>query len=432
WSGQGCGARGDDVCLLTITLQEVTDAANGLLQFVDTWQCHDAEVIRVWPVERGALNYQQFFRKQQVEDEFFVVEDRAHLRVDARECIQRAHRLDAADAGNIVEQFPGAVALFQQAARRKNQVVDTLIAAQCSLNGVLARYVGTQAHVGQNVDAFDVALRVVFRPGNGDPAGTEARNPIRLGQTVEGQAQQVRCQRGGADVHCVVIENLVVDFVGEHHQIMLASQLQHAQQYLAGIHCAGRVIGVDDHHGLGVRRDFGLDVFKVWPPVGLLVAQIVHRAATGQGDSSGPQRIVGGRNQHFVAIVEQRLHRHHDQLGHAVAQVDVFDADAFDLLLLVILHHRLAGAEQALGVAVALRSRQVADHVLQDFVRRLEAKRCRVADVQLEDAMAFLFQAFGVLEHRPANVVADVCELVRFVELHGDDPENGRAVAGLQ
>ncbi|MNN29249.1 hypothetical protein D3C81_1428460 [compost metagenome] len=34
--------------------------------------------------------------------------------------------------------------------------------------------------------------------------------------------------------------------------------------------------------------------------------------------------------------------------------------------------------------------------------------------------MAFLFQAFGVLEHRAANVVADVGELVRFADLHGD------------
>jgi hypothetical protein len=34
--------------------------------------------------------------------------------------------------------------------------------------------------------------------------------------------------------------------------------------------------------------------------------------------------------------------------------------------------------------------------------------------------MAFLFQALGVLEHWPANVVADVGELVRFAELHGD------------
>jgi hypothetical protein len=155
-------------------------------------------------------------------------------------------------------------------------------------------------------------------------------------------------------------------------------------------------------------------------PVGAFVAQVVYRAATGQGHRGGPQRVVRRRHQHFVAIVEQGLHRHHDQFGHAVAQVDVLDADTFDLLLLVILHHRLARTEQAFGIAVALGGGQVADHVLEDFVRRFETKGRRVANVQLEDAMAFLFQALGVLEHRAANVVADVGELVRFADLHGD------------
>lgn len=62
------------------------------------------------------------------------------------------------------------------------------------------------------------------------------------------------------------------------------------------------------------------------------------------------------------------------------------------------------------------------DHILKDFIRRLEAKRRRVADVQLEDAVAFLLQAFGVLEHWAANVVADIGELVRFAELHDGIP----------
>ena len=144
----------------------------------------------------------------------------------------------------------------------------------------------------------------------------------------------------------------------------------------------------------------------------MLVTQVVYRVAAGQGHGCSPQRVIGCRYQHFVAIVEQRLQRHHDQLGHTVAQVDVFDADPFHLFLLVVLHHGLAGAEQALGVAVALGSRQVADHVLEDFVRRFKSKGCGVADIQLEDALAFLLQTLGVLEHRAANVITDVGELV--------------------
>ncbi len=219
----------------------------------------------------------------------------------------------------------------------------------------------------------------------------------------------------------VVVEDLVVDFVGEQNELVLARKLDHAFEHFLGVDRAGGVVRVDQHQCLGVRRDLGLDIGQVRPPVGLLVAKVVHRLAAGQAHRSGPQRVIRGRDQHFIAIVQQCLHGHDDQLGHTVAEVDVFDADAFNLLLLVVLHDRLAGAEQAFGVAVALGSGQVADHVLEDFLRCFETERRRVADVQLEDAMAFLFQAFGVLEHGPADVVTDIGKLVRFADLH--DPE---------
>lgn len=406
--------------LLAVGLEEVADAADGHFQIIDAGQGDHAEVIRPRPIECRALHHQQLLGKQQIKHEFLVVVDRADLRVDFRERVQRAHRLHAADAGNIVKQLPGAIALLQQATLRQHQIVDALVAAQRGLDRVLARHVGAQAHVGQHVDAFDVTLRVVFRPGDGDPAGAETGHAVGFRQAVEGQAEQVRRQRSGADVHGVVIKNLVVDLVGEHHQIVRTGDFQHAQQHFLRVHRTGRVVRVDDHHGLGVRGDLGLDVGQIREPVGAFVAQIMHSVTASEADGSGPQRIVRGWHQHFVAVVEQRLQRHHDKLGHTVAQVDVFDADTFNLLLLVVLHHRLARAEQAFGIAVALRGRQVADHVLEDFVRRFETKRRRVADVQLEDALAFLFQSFGVLEHRAANVVADVGELVRFAELHGD------------
>ncbi|MCY1226539.1 hypothetical protein D9M72_387740 [compost metagenome] len=144
----------------------------------------------------------------------------------------------------------------------------------------------------------------------------------------------------------------------------------------------------------------------------------MHRLAASQAHGGGPQRVVRGRDEHFVAVVEQSLHGHHDQLGDAVTEVDVLDAHAFDLLLLAVLHDRLARAEQALGITVALGGGQVADHILEDFLRGFETERRRIADVQLEDAMAFLFQTFGVPEHRSADVVADIGELVRFADLH--------------
>ena len=51
------------------------------------------------------------------------------------------------------------------------------------------------------------------------------------------------------------------------------------------------------------------------------------------------------------------------------------------------------------------------DHVAQDLVRRVEAERRRVADVQLEDAMAFILEPLRFLRHRAADLVADVRQL---------------------
>ena len=49
----------------------------------------------------------------------------------------------------------------------------------------------------------------------------------------------------------VVVEDLVVDLVGEHDQVPLAGQFDDAVEHLARVDGAGRVVRVDDHDGLG-------------------------------------------------------------------------------------------------------------------------------------------------------------------------------------
>ena len=88
--------------------------------------------------------------------------------------------------------------------------------------------------------------------------------------------------------------------------------------------------------------------------------------------------------------------------------------DAGDLLLLGVMHDRLARGEQALGIGIAGRIRQVADHVLLDFFRRLEAERRKIADIELDDAVAVFFHLPGARHHRAADVVADIGQLGGF------------------
>lgn len=59
---------------------------------------------------------------------------------------------------------------------------------------------------------------------------------------------------------------------------------------------------------------------------------------------------------------------------------------------MVIVNDGFACGIKAFGVAIALRSGQVADNINQNFIRRFKAERGRVADIELEDFVAFFFQ----------------------------------------
>ncbi|MNJ40287.1 hypothetical protein D3C77_351790 [compost metagenome] len=286
---------------------------------------------------------------------------------------------------------------------------------------MLHGHVGTEPHGGQHLQPFDVAPGTALGPGDDHPALAEAAGAVGLGEAVEGHHHHIVTLGADAGVGDVVVEDLVVDLVGEDDEVVLAGDLDQLQLEFAAVDGAGRVVRVDQHQAAGARGDAGADVVQIRMPVGPFIAAVVHRMATGEGDGGGPERVVGGGHQHLVAVVEQRLHGHHDELAGAIADVDVVDVDLAHPLLLVVLHHRLAGREEPLGVAVALALGHVEDHILDDLFRRIETERGRVADVELDDAVAFVLETAGLFMHRAANVIADIVELVRLVDSeHGE------------
>ena len=109
---------------------------------------------------------------------------------------------------------------------------------------------------------------------------------------------------------------------------MLARQGGDPAQCLAAVDRTGRVVGVDHHQRLGLRRDFRLHVGQVGLPAVGLITQVVHRRAAGQRGRGGPQRIVGSRDEDLITVVEQGLQGHRDQLGDAVAEEDRVDVEA--------------------------------------------------------------------------------------------------------
>ena len=62
---------------------------------------------------------------------------------------------------------------------------------------------------------------------------------------------------------------------------------------------------------------------------------------------------------------------------------------------------------------------EVTDHVHEDFFRRFKTERMRIADVQLHDPVALVFEALGLDQYGTTNVVEDVRQLLRLVQLVG-------------
>ena len=224
----------------------------------------------------------------------------------------------------------------------------------------------------------------------------------------------------------------VVDLVREDHELMLAGDVDDLLQDLTRIERAGGVVGVDDDDGLGLAADLGADVIHVGEPVGLLVADVVHGLAAGKRGAGRPQRVVRRGDQDLVAVVEQGLHAQVDELRNAVAGVDVLDAHVGDVLVLCVLHDRLAGGVEPLGVGVALAFGQLTRHVVDDLVRRAEAEGRGVADVELEDVGAHLLHAVCLVDDGAAHVVEDVVELGGLVESHACSQGRSAGAARLR
>ena len=68
-------------------------------------------------------------------------------------------------------------------------------------------------------------------------------------------------------------------------------------------------------------------------------------------------------------------------------------------------------------MAIPGRIRQIGDHVLKQFFGGFETERGRVADIQLDYPVAFVFQAVRFTQHGAANVVTYAFEFVGFADV---------------
>ena len=220
--------------------------------------------------------------------------------------------------------------------------------AQGSLHNRLCRYIRADTHVGQHVQPLDIVLRYTLITAEHHPADTISSNHMGLGQSGERHTEQIRRQRRNGGMGEAVHNQAIVDLIGEDDELMLPGDLDDLFQHLLRIQCAGRIVRVDDHDGLGLIGDLGLHIVDIRIPFGFLITDIMHGGASGQVHACCPKRVIRRRYKNLVTVIEQGGHTEIDELADAIAGIDAIDADIRQILQLGILHNRLTRGKQTL------------------------------------------------------------------------------------
>ena len=171
---------------------------------------------------------------------------------------------------------------------------------------------------------------------------------------------------------------------------------------------------------LDLITNLGFYVFRIGQPAGLFVTGVMTCNPAGKRDGCRPQRVIRRGNQYFITIFQQRLRGQHDQFRYAIPDINVIHLHVGDIFFLRVVHDGFAGSKQPFGIAITGCSRKIADDILQNLVRRLEPEGSRIADVELDNTLAFILHLSGAIENRAAYVVADIIEFAGFLDgLHG-------------
>ena len=213
-------------------------------------------MIGVGPVEGRAVRDEDLLLAQQVEGELLVVGDSELLDIELREHVQSAVGTMGRDPVDRIQPLMGELHLRPEATGRQNQVLDRLLAAQGRLDRVLGGNVRAHAHVRQQFDPLEIAVRLGQGTGDGQPAGAVAGDAVGLGQAREGQTQHVVAGQGGQiGQFDPVVGDLLVDLVGEDDEAVTAGDIGDLLERLLRVHRARGVVRVDDDDAAGAFGD---------------------------------------------------------------------------------------------------------------------------------------------------------------------------------
>ena len=245
-----------------------------------------------------------------------------------------------------------------------------------------------------------MALEGVDRLGDvlrgGEPADAPARHRVRFGNAVDDDRALLHLfadLRDGEVLHAVVDE-LGVNFVGEHPDARLFADLADGADLRLGIHRARGVgRGVEDEH-LRFGGDRLLEVVGRDFKVVFLVPLDEHAHAAADFDHLGVGEPVRRGDDDLVPLLDEREHRIEDGVLCARGYDDLRHIVVQPLLLLEFFGDLLAqggkaGRGRILGAAVIERLFRRVD----DMLRGIEV---RLAGAEADDGLSFRFHRLSL------------------------------------
>ena len=221
--------------------------------------------------EAAAVDDQDLLLEQQIPCEFLVrIRD-----VEPRESVESTPRLDQAQAWSGIRPCHSQVAAAAQFGGGFRQV--PMRPLQRRAHSVLFRTIRAQARAQQLVDALEVRLHVGRFPAHDTPADAPAGSEVGFRKPAEGHHRQIGCERRDGSVRPAVEDQLVVNLVGENHQVVLARKLHDCFERLPGMDGARWIVRVDDHHPARPRKNVAGELLEVRLPARAFVELVAIR-----------------------------------------------------------------------------------------------------------------------------------------------------------
>ena len=253
-------------------------------------------------------------------------------------------KVEGANVGHYVIGAPRTIAVESSLFQRRDQVVST----GAIFVGQIAVVAGGQTQrccsgFLQRRGRTDSEKVVDFTDGIRDgrrrhrPADTPSRDAVTLGETVDGDGAVAHpVEPGDRNVFCILVQDVLVNFVGDRQHVELNAQIANQFQFLTAEHLAGRIVRRVQDDCLGVMLE-GLAQFQlVESPlaVGCLRRTQTNKPRLGSAQDGVRSIVFIERleDDNLVSLVADCEQRRNHRLGRSAADNDFFFGIDFDSL----------------------------------------------------------------------------------------------------